>query len=60
MNLPKLSIGKTPKSNKQYRFCFEAAKADIEGNILIPEKLKGFDTKSGSNVQQGATRFCEL
>ena len=49
---PKAFNWKDPESNKQYRFCFEAAKTDIEGNILIPEKLKGFDTKSGSNVQQ--------
>ncbi|NJO31569.1 MAG: hypothetical protein HC874_31445, partial [Richelia sp. SL_2_1] len=43
---PKAFNWKDPESNKQYRFCFEAAKTDIEGNILIPEKLKGFDTKS--------------
>ena len=49
---PKAFNWKDPESNKQYRFCFEAAKTDIEGNILIPEKLKGFDTKSGSDVQQ--------
>ena len=49
---PKAFNWKDPESNKQYRFSFEAAKTDIEGNILIPEKLKGFETKSGSNVQQ--------
>ena len=49
---PKSFNWKDQKSNKQYHFCFEAAKTDIEGNILIPEKLKGFDTKSGFNVQQ--------
>ncbi|NJM23196.1 MAG: hypothetical protein HC907_33305 [Richelia sp. SM1_7_0] len=50
--VPKSFNWKDPELNKQYRFCFEAAKTDIEGNILIPEKLKGFNTKSGSNVQQ--------
>lgn len=50
--VPKSFNWKDPELNKQYRFCFEAAKTDIEGNILIPEKLKGFDAKSGSNVQQ--------
>ena len=41
-----------PELNKQYRFCFETAKTDIEGNVLIPQKLKGFDKKTDSNVQQ--------
>ncbi|MGB3655677.1 MAG: hypothetical protein WBA41_31320, partial [Rivularia sp. (in: cyanobacteria)] len=36
---PKAFNWKDPELNKQYRFCFEAAKTDIEGNILIPEKL---------------------
>jgi hypothetical protein len=49
---PKSFNWKDPKSNKQYHFCFEAAKIDIEGNVLIPEKLKGFDKKSDFNMQQ--------
>ncbi|NJN14040.1 MAG: hypothetical protein HC815_41690 [Richelia sp. RM1_1_1] len=50
--VPKAFNWKDPESNKQYHFCFEAAKTDIEGNILIPQKLKGFDKKPDSNVQQ--------
>ncbi|NJO60743.1 MAG: hypothetical protein HC836_21530 [Richelia sp. RM2_1_2] len=49
---PKAFNWKDPESNKQYRFCFEAAKTDIEGNILISQKLKGFEKKSSPNVQQ--------
>ena len=36
---PKSFNWKDPKSNKQYHFCFETAKTDIEGNVLIPQKL---------------------
>ena len=49
---PKAFNWKDPKSNKQYRFCFKAAKTDLDGNVLIPASLKGFDTKSVKNEQQ--------
>lgn len=49
---PKAFNWKDPKSNKQYRFCFEAAKTDLDGNVLIPASLKGFDTKSVKTEQQ--------
>ena len=49
---PKAFNWKDPKSNKQYRFCFEAAKTDLDGNVLIPASLKGFDTKSVETKQQ--------
>ena len=49
---PKAFNWKDPESNKQYRFCFEAAKTDLDGNVLIPASLKGFDTKSVETKQQ--------
>jgi len=49
---PKAFNWKDPKSNKQYRFCFEAAKTDLDGNVIIPPSLKGFDSKSVETKQQ--------
>ncbi|MEO1561270.1 MAG: hypothetical protein AAFS12_17165, partial [Cyanobacteria bacterium J06632_19] len=49
---PKAFNWKDPKSNKQYHFCFEAAKTDLDGNVIIPPSLKGFDTKSVETKQQ--------
>ena len=49
---PKAFNWKDPKSNKQYRFCFEAAKTDLDGNVVIPASLKGFETKSVETKQQ--------
>ncbi|MGB7379723.1 MAG: hypothetical protein WA959_24585 [Rivularia sp. (in: cyanobacteria)] len=49
---PKAFNWKDPESNKQYRFCFEAAKTDLDGNVLIPASLKGFETKSVETKQQ--------
>ncbi|MEO0844202.1 MAG: hypothetical protein AAF063_35830 [Cyanobacteria bacterium J06643_5] len=49
---PKAFNWKDPESNKQYRFCFEAAKTDLDGNVLIAASLKGFDIKSVETKQQ--------
>ena len=49
---PKAFNWKDPESNKQYRFCFEAAKTDLDGNVIIPASLKGFDKKSVETKQQ--------
>ncbi|QIR37277.1 hypothetical protein HCG51_11515 [Tolypothrix sp. PCC 7910] len=40
---------KDPQSNKQYHFCFEPAKNNLEGAVLTPASLKGFEKISSSN-----------
>ncbi len=48
-NSPKDFNWKDPQSNKQYQFCFKAAQTNVEGDILIPASLKGFEKIPGSD-----------
>jgi hypothetical protein len=43
---------KDPESDQQYHFCFEAAQISVEGDILTPASLRGFEYVSGSNSMQ--------
>jgi hypothetical protein len=43
---------KDPESNKQYHFCFEAVQTNVEGDILIPASLKGFEKLSENDAMQ--------
>jgi hypothetical protein len=39
---------KDPESNKEYKFCFQGAETNAEGDILRPASLKGYEKKAGS------------